>query len=271
MAAWIAERKANWPSKAKIAAQEAAAKEKKAEAKVADEKAAELMKEEQMAAKLRQKLAKLDNRIKRKREQQDEGDEMRQSAPSSPSTISKSDDEKPEVLTSRPDETIVPPVARKADQSKHCKYYSTGGNCGKRGKCRFVHDPNEREKALRERELNGGKMTLQQRLLLNDKEQEDLYIVQTLKYLQDKGAYQKKPAVDQSSGTKGSITPTAKVEPPATGPASLPQNPLKREPGSGLPNIPPQPEDSNGNTPASKYPGWNLNGFGNTSGRPNDK
>ena len=33
-------------------------------------------------------------------------------------------------------------------------------------------------------------MTLQQRLLLNDKEQEDLYIVQTLKYLQDKGAYQ---------------------------------------------------------------------------------
>ncbi|KAK1774127.1 hypothetical protein QBC45DRAFT_52992 [Copromyces sp. CBS 386.78] len=267
LAAWIAERRANWPSKAKIEAQTAAVKAQTADAKAADEKATLLMRQEQKAEKLRKELEKVESSIKRKREQQDEGDEMRQSEPSSPSTISKSDDEKPEVLTTRPDNTVVPPVARKADQSKHCKYFSTGGNCGKRGKCRFVHDLNEREKALRERELNGGKMTLHQRLLLNDKEQEDLYIIQTLKYLQDKGAYQKKNALDQSSSGGA----TSNTQPQATGPASLPQNPLRREPGSGLPNIPPQPEAPNGNASASKYPGWNLNGFGNTGGRPSEK
>ncbi|EAA35924.1 hypothetical protein GE21DRAFT_1720 [Neurospora crassa] len=267
LAAWIAERRANFPSKAKIEAKKAAVKAQTAEAKAADEKASLLMRQEQKAEKLRKQLEKVESSIKRKREQQDEGDEMRQSEPSSPSTISKSDDEKPEVLSTRPEENAVPPVARKADQSKHCKYYSTGGNCGKRGKCRFVHDPNEREKALRERELNGGKMTLQQRLLLNDKEQEDLSIIQALKYLQDKGAYKRKSASNQSSSGGA----TSNTQPQTTGPASLPPNPLKREAGSGLPNIPPQPEASNANASASKYPGWNLSGFGNTGVRPNDK
>lgn len=258
--AWIAERKANYPYLAKTDAKKAAVKEQTAEAKAAEEKASLLMRQEQKAEKLRKELEKVESSIKRKREQQDEGDEMRQSEPSSPSTISKSDDERPEVLTTRPEETIVPPVARKADQSKHCKYYSTGGNCGKRGKCRFVHDPNEREKALKERELNGGKMTLQQRLLLNDKDQEDLSIIQALKYLQDKGAYKKKSVSNQSSGSN--------TQPQPTGPASLPQNPLKRDSGSGLPNIPPQLEASNDTSSASKYPGWNMDGYGS---RPNKK
>ena len=259
--AWIAERKANFPHKAKIEAKQASVKaqtaeaKETAEAKVTNEKDALLIKQEQKAEKLRKQLEKVESSIKRKREQQDEGDELRESEElSSPSTISKSDDEQPEVSTTRPVDTAgVPPVARKADQSKHCKYYSTGGNCGKRGKCRFVHDPEERQKALKERELNGGRITLKQRLTLDDKEKDDLFIVRSLKYLQDKGAYKKKtPAVQSSDGP----------QPHATGPASLPQNPLKREP---------QPDNSSTTTPASKYPGWNLSGFGNTGVRPNDK
>ncbi|KAK1783257.1 hypothetical protein QBC45DRAFT_464875 [Copromyces sp. CBS 386.78] len=38
LAAWIAERRANWPSKAKVAAKKAAVKAQKADAKAADEK-----------------------------------------------------------------------------------------------------------------------------------------------------------------------------------------------------------------------------------------
>ncbi|KAK3338854.1 hypothetical protein B0H65DRAFT_591218 [Neurospora tetraspora] len=95
-----------------------------------------------------------------------------------------SDDEKPEVLTTRPEESVVPPVARKADQSKHCKYYSTGGNCVYPRRL----DPNPPRSTL-----------------LNDKEQEDLSIVQAIKYLQDKGAYKKKNPLDQSSGGRRGV------------------------------------------------------------------
>ena len=80
-----------------------------------------------------------------------------------------------------------PPPARKADISKHCKYYSTGGSCGKKGKCRFRHDPEVREAAIKEREANNGRLTIQQRLILNDKDQEDLAVLQSIQYLREKG------------------------------------------------------------------------------------
>ncbi|KAJ4295666.1 hypothetical protein N0V88_004368 [Collariella sp. IMI 366227] len=158
-------------------------------------------------------------------------------------------------MSSRQELTNVPPPPRKADPTKHCKYYSTGGTCGKRGKCRFVHDPAVREAALKEREQNGGRMTLEQRLILNDKDQEDLAIVETLKYLHDKGV------ITQKNGAAGSSDheqhPTAA--------------PVKPEPSSGLatynaahglPPIPPAPVSDDDNT--AKYSGWNLSGFGNT-------
>jgi hypothetical protein len=142
--------------------------------------------------------------------------------------------------------------------------------CGKRGKCRFVHDPAVREAALKERELNGGRMTLQQRLTLNDKDQEDLAIVETLKYLQDKGVLPQKktcataPDSDESSETNTNTAPAkaevsgAKEEKPRT---------------NGLPPIPPPSVSaSNGTTEdqSTKYSGWNLSGFGNTGVRPSE-
>ncbi|KAL1879125.1 hypothetical protein VTK73DRAFT_7244 [Phialemonium thermophilum] len=249
IAAWIEERRRNYPTKARVEAKlRAAAKAQTGETKKSNEdRDAELEKQQQKAEKLRKQLEKVESRIKRKREQQDEGDEMRDVDESS-SSLDSSDDEKPETMSTR-QEYHLPAPPKKADPTKHCKYYSTGGTCGKKGKCRFVHDPAVREAALREREMNGGRMTLQQRLILNDKEQEDLTIVQTLKYLQDKGLLQAKdtptPSNAQSSTSQSSV--------PAT---------VSKEQNHGLPAIPPPSVVPS--TSTAKYIGWNLSGFGNT-------
>ncbi|KAL2263374.1 hypothetical protein VTK26DRAFT_7013 [Humicola hyalothermophila] len=306
IAAWIAERRAKYPTKARIEAKKAEAKAQNGDTK--DSKSSTL---EQKAEKLRKQLEKVESSIKRKREQQDEGDDMRDldlsSSPSSPSF--KSEDEKPEAMSSHQDATNpVPPPPRKADPTKHCKYYSTGGMCGKRGKCRFVHDPAVRAAALKEREMNNGRMTLQQRLILNDKQQEDLTIVETLKYLQDKGILDKKPSSSSTSNTKVEATPapqgqasaapanetsaheapaakTPATETPApatpTTEATVTEAPateakaaetsVKEEPNHGLPAIPPPPITSDHDTSTTtKYSGWNLSGFGNTGVRPGE-
>ncbi|KAK0628469.1 hypothetical protein B0T17DRAFT_588584 [Bombardia bombarda] len=256
IAAWIAERRANFPTKEKIEARKAQNGHQNHDAIL-----------EKKAEKLRKQLLKVESSIKRKREQQDEGDDMRDlDLSSADSSDSKSDDEKPEVMSTRHQQAGLPPPARKADPTKHCKYYSTGGICGKRGKCRFVHDSTVREAALKEREMNGGRLTLQQRLTLNDKEQEDLTIVRTLKYLHDKGLINK----DMTSGAslKSATASNAQQETKPTTPSHLPLNPIKKELGNGLPPIPPPSIVSHGST--SKYSGWNLSGFGNTGVRPSD-
>jgi hypothetical protein len=253
ISAWVDERRRNFPTKARIEARKAAAKAQHGEAtkKEADDKAAQLEKEQKKAEKLREKLEKVESRIKRKREQQDEGDDMRDVDGSSSSLSSDdSDDDKPETQSTKQE---LPPPPRKADPTKHCKYYSTGGTCGKKGKCRFVHDSLVREAALREREENGGRMTLRQRLILNDKEQEDLTIVQTLKYLQDKGLI--------SAGKTAAAQDAASSAPAPALDHSLPPTPIKKENPHGLPAIPPTVVSG---TPTVKYNGWNLSGFGNT-------
>lgn len=264
IAAWIADRRANFPTKARIEAKKASAaaeKNQNGDAKSIENRNAL----EQKAEKLRKQLEKVESSIKRKREQQDEGDDMREiDMSSSPSSSSKSDDEKPEVMSTRQEPSHVPPPRKKADPKKHCKYYSTGGNCGKKGKCRFVHDPAVREEALKAQEMNGGRMTLQQRLILNDKEQEDLTIVQTLKYLLDKGVFTKTSTSAQSSGA---AAPDVQQEQASN---TLPPAPVRVETTNhhGLPPIPPPSVVSSG--PTSKYSGWNLSGFGNTGLRSAD-
>ncbi|KAL1839839.1 hypothetical protein VTJ49DRAFT_1070 [Mycothermus thermophilus] len=209
ISAWIAERKARYPTLARETARQA----KEAEAKELEKKAEEL----------RRELLQVESSIKRKREQQDEGDDMRGSADaSSPSAannnnnnnIKDDDDEGPEVMSTRqgPSNDNVPPPPRKADPAKHCKYFSTGGHCGKRGKCRFVHDPAVREKALREREMNGGRPTLMQRLIMHERDQEDMVIVRTLKYLQDKGLLPKKNTAAASEATQTEAKPAENDE-----------------------------------------------------------
>ena len=181
------------------------------------------------------------------------------------------EDEKPEVMSTK--QAHNPPASdKKAAQTKHCKYFSTGGNCGKRGKCRFVHDPAVREAALKERERNGGRMTLQQRLILNDKEQEDLTIVRTLKYLQDRGLMiggkenddDAPPGVfgasDAAGTTAGALTePDMESKSTPVSNSTLPPTPIKTN-THGLPPIPPPSVNAN-NLSASKYAGWNLSGF----------
>ncbi|KAK1758226.1 hypothetical protein QBC47DRAFT_358100 [Echria macrotheca] len=265
IAVWIAERRANFPTKARIEAKKAAAlANRNADgANNAEDPKALLL--QQKAERLRKQLEKVESSIKRKREQQDEGDDMRDVDLSpSPSSDAKSDDEKPEVISSRHDaNNYLPPPPRKADPKKHCKYYSTGGTCGKKGKCRFVHDPVVREEALKERERNGGRLTLQQRLILNDKDQQDLTIVKSLKFLQDKG-------VLDAAAKASSEPPKSNREEKPDSP-HLPPPPIREERlpnGHGLPPIPPPSVVSD--SPKTKYSGWNLSGFGNTGVRASD-
>jgi len=263
VAAWIVERRQHFPTQARIKAKMADLTAKIKPEGVKDSTSLAIEKQQQKAEKLRKQLEKVESSIKRKREQQDEGDDMR-GVGASPSVTSesKSDDEGPEALPSRPDATVnslLPPPPKKADPSKHCKYYSTGGTCGKKGKCRFVHDAAVREAALKDRELNGGRMTLNQRLILNDKEQEDLTIIKTLQYLKEKGV------IENPAAASHPHQPDADAEKsPSSGitKSYLPPPPVKMEPNHSLP---PQPPPSIvPSTQTLRYQGWNLSGFGNT-------
>lgn len=248
-----------------------------------EDKAASLEKE---ADRLRKQLRKVEFSIKRKREQGDEGDEMRDPSEDS------SDDE-PEVMSSRT-QTAPPPSssANKADITRHCKYYATGGTCGKKGKCRFVHDPQAREAAIKEREANNGRLTIQQRLILNDKEQEDLAILQSIQYLREKGLMNAAgaSAAAQTNSEEKKATPVSASTKPASASASTPA-PVSASGStlppstSSLPAIPPQPakrEPSRRNNPLPSvipaanststqgtrpYQGWLLKPYGSSSGK----
>ncbi|KAG8425801.1 hypothetical protein J3459_009633 [Metarhizium acridum] len=271
VAAFLAERRKNYPTKARVEAKRAAEVAQKDEAKTAEL--------EKQADKLRKQLRKVEFTIKRKREQGDEGDEMRDSS-------DDSDDEKPEVMSSRVQTAPPPPPAKKADVTRHCKYYSTGGTCGKKGKCRFVHDPEVREAAIKEREANNGRLTIQQRLILNDKDQEDLAILQSIKYLRQKGIMTSTPnGTDEKGGAKEKgtgldnekdDTQTNVAPVPATSrssllpaaPASLPPPPVKRETTPRQNN--PQPSifpsaDSASDSGVKHYEGWLLQPYGSSN------
>jgi hypothetical protein len=147
---------------------------------------------------------------KRKRENGDEGDEDRGQVSddnSGDSSNSDSESSKPEAMSSRNSGSVRVSQPPKAQLQRHCKYFSTGGTCGKKGKCRFVHDQEVRNQALREKEANGGKMTLAQRLILNDTAKDDLTILKSIKYLKEKGLMkdvtdESKPEDDVSSRTE---------------------------------------------------------------------
>jgi hypothetical protein len=204
-----------------------------------------------------------------------------------------SDDEKPEVMSSRVNTAPPPPPGKKADVTRHCKYYSTGGTCGKKGKCRFVHDPEVREAAIKEREANNGRLTIQQRLILNDKEQEDLAVLQSIQYLRQKGMMiPASTAAEEEQGSEDEMKSTDKVKdttqknaapvPAASrpsllpaAPASLPPPPVKRETSTPQQNNPPpssNPEADSASDPGAKhYEGWLLQPYGSSSGEDKSK
>lgn len=279
VAAFVAERKKKFPTRARVEAKKAAELAQREE-----DKAASLEKE---ADRLRKQLRRVEFSIKRKREQGDEGDEMRDPSEDS------SDDE-PEVMSSRTQTAPPPPTpANKADISRHCKYYSTGGTCGKKGKCRFVHDPQAREAAIKEREANNGRLTIQQRLILNDKEQEDLAILQSIQYLREKGLMnaagasagaladgeEKRPTLVSTSAPASTSTLASTSTPASASASTLPPS------TSTLPAIPPQPTKREpprrSNPPPSiiptansisaqglrHYQGWLLKPYGSSSGK----
>ncbi|KAJ3565557.1 hypothetical protein NPX13_g7462 [Xylaria arbuscula] len=236
LAAWLAERKANYPTKARIEAKKAAAATAAAassESKTDEASkpgSTQIDKDQAKIEKLERKLSKLKGSIeKRKRAANDEGDEMR--ADESAGSSDSSDDEAPEVqTTSKPSNTFLPPPPiTRADPSNHCKYYSTGGTCGKKGKCRFKHDPAVREAALQERTRNGGHMTLKQRLLLNDKDHEDMDVVKAILEMRASGRL-----VDPQSLQVRAKNVTEEQAPTVTAPSTLPT-------AGGVASLPPNP------------------------------
>lgn len=206
--AWLAERKSRFPTKARREAaaeqlrirreQNRESKLKKDNDKIVrkEEGETKLEKQQRRAEKLRLELEKAERKIqqeisgsKRKRENGDEGDDDHgQVSDDDADGLSTSDsDDKPESLPLRNGGPSRLPPTPKAQLQRHCKYFSTGGTCGKKGKCRFVHDQEVRNQALRDKEANGGKMTLAQRLILNDTAKDDLTILKSIKYLKEKG------------------------------------------------------------------------------------
>lgn len=210
MDAWLQERRSRFPTKARRDAAAAELKQRREAAKAArqakqngnkaikvEEGESKLEKQQRKAEKLRRELEKMEQKIeqetsgsKRKRDNGDEGDDDRQpqsDEDSEGSSDAESDSSKPETFSTHrhgPMRVAQPP---KAQLQRHCKYFSTGGTCGKKGKCRFVHDQEVRNQALRDKEANGGKMTLAQRLILNDTAKDDLTILKSIKYLKEKG------------------------------------------------------------------------------------
>lgn len=207
-----------------------------------------------------------------------------------------SDDEPPEALSTKASSTTIPsrplPAAggKKADVTRHCKYFSTGGTCGKKGKCRFVHDVEIREAAIKEREANNGRMTIQQRLILNDKEQEDLAVLRSIQYLRQKGIMSEAVAASaavlngkENAGSEGtkvkkeantvnqdlgpplvvSSTSPYQLPPP---PASLPQAPVKAEPITSQSQSNGKVDGENG---TKHYEGWLLQPYG-SNGKENN-
>jgi hypothetical protein len=250
----LAERRKNFPTKARIEARKAAEDAQKKE-----DKAASLQKE---ADKLRRQLEKVESSIKRKREQGDEGDEMR-----GPEEMS-SDDDEPESISSRPKKSDATGSkaqnqAKKAGPVKQCKYYATGGKCGKKGKCRFAHDPEVREAAIKEREANNGRLTIQQRLILNDKEQEDLAVLQSIQYLREKGIMPgNKP--EHRAASEESSSGEQKAEPVATlplAPTSRASDKTDKENSSQQGDDSADAKDA-GAEHVKQYEGWLLEPYG---------
>lgn len=257
VAEFLAERKKNYPTRARVEARKNAEMAVKEE----DEESALHKKRD----KLRKQLAKVESSIKRKRELGDEGDEMRDL-----SLNDSEDDEKPEVMSSRSPAAPrpPPPPAKKADVTRHCKYFSTGGTCGKKSKCRFVHDPQVREAAMKERDANNGRLTIQQRLILNDKEQEDLAILESIQYLREKGMMKKDPALKEEKADVDKKPPAPTTKPsllPAAS-ASLPPPPPKRESVQSRREQPPPSiiptRDSVDRGGMQHYQGWLLEPYG---------
>ena len=168
-----------------------------------EEGESKLERQQRKAEKLRLELEKLERNMsgaKRKRENGDEGDDDREHVSEEDSDGSSGDDSAPETLTSRNGGPMRVPPPPKAQLQRHCKYFSTGGTCGKKGKCRFVHDVEIRAQALRDKEANGGKMTLAQRLILNDTAKDDLTILKSIKYLKEKGLMPDQLSVSSTTG-----------------------------------------------------------------------
>jgi hypothetical protein len=208
--AWLAERRSRFPTKARREAAEEELRKRREQgrdgknkkehqdkaAKKEGEGETKLERQQRKAEKLRLELEKAERKMaslsgsKRKRETGDEGDEDPgevSEEESDDSFSSDSENSKPEAMSSRNAAPIRIQQPPKAQLQRHCKYFSTGGTCGKKGKCRFVHDQEVRDQALRDKEANGGKMTLAQRLILNDTAKDDLTILKSIKYLKEKG------------------------------------------------------------------------------------
>ena len=206
---WLAERRSRFPTKARREAAEDELRKRREQGRDAKNKKdqheksvkegegeTKLERQQRKAEKLRLELEKAERKMaslsgsKRKREAGDEGDEdpgQVSEEDSGDSSSSDSEDSKPEAMSSRNSAPIRVQQPPKAQLQRHCKYFSTGGTCGKKGKCRFVHDQEVRNQALRDKEANGGKMTLAQRLILNDTAKDDLTILKSIKYLKEKG------------------------------------------------------------------------------------
>jgi hypothetical protein len=108
-------------------------------------------------------------------------------------------------------------------------------------------------------------------LILNDKEQEDLTVLQSIQYLRKKGLME--PEDPEMKAEPKQVKPDLPAHPPPpsllpAASASLPPPPIKREPNLPRHNPPPSIVPGAKSTQGVKpYQGWNLRPYGSTSGK----
>lgn len=223
----VAAREAELAKRRAAAAEQSArdrakAKKERDELAASAAKSAELSETERMqrkADKLRKQLERLERDLedgkksgtKRKRDSNDSGDEgntvkqaggdlvdqvIEKATASAKDDVedssedtdeSESNDDPEEQTSHRTGPAKVQPPSKKNILERQCKYFSTGGVCGKKGKCRFIHDQAVRDAAIREKDLSGGRPTLSQRLVQGEEDKKSLLLIRAIQRLKATG------------------------------------------------------------------------------------
>lgn len=120
-------------------------------------------------------------------------------------------DDAPEAVSSKSHLPLkVPPPVRPVIRQQ-CKYFAQGLICGKKNKCRFVHDQATRVLALAEI-AGAGRISLADRFRANDREREDLTVLKAIKHLARQGVLNDPTVTSQQATADGDVTANATGE-----------------------------------------------------------
>ncbi|KAG0642670.1 hypothetical protein HOY80DRAFT_881235 [Tuber brumale] len=190
---WIRERKRRFPTRERVAAKAKEEEEKKRKLAEASEVGVETVRA-RASSMSRQALAAAQQptQQKRKRTEQDPGDDYPPDSSPDSDTDTNSQSSFPEELSTSkkpPTPSLIaspPPRKKSTKQAALCRVFKTTGKCRFGEGCRYTHIPPE-SKQKKGKERKGAK-SLYQRLLDQDREKENEIVVSAVRYLFERGA-----------------------------------------------------------------------------------